>query len=45
MSNRQKGYVLQGHKADIGDVSKGSNPFIYTFCTLILNCLFPAGDT
>ena len=26
-------------KDDIDDVSRGSNPTIYTFCTLILICL------
>lgn len=28
----------------MGDVSRGSNPAIYTFCTLILNCLSLADD-
>lgn len=31
-------------KADIGDISRGSNPTIYTFCALLLNCLLFASD-
>lgn len=29
----------------VGDVSRGSNPFICTFCTQILNCSLLASDT
>lgn len=38
-------FGTERYKANIGDVSKGSNFFIYTFCTLILYCLLFASDT
>ncbi len=37
---KEKAPALQ----DMGDVSRGSNPFIYMFCALILNCLLLDGD-
>ena len=42
--NRKKRPWTARPKTDIGDVSVGSNPAIYTFCTLILNCLLLASD-
>ena len=33
------------YRANTGDASRGSIPFICTFCSLILNCLHPASDT
>ena len=33
------------HQVGISDVSEGSNPADYTFCTSILNRLYFAGDT
>lgn len=36
---------LKRHKNSASDVSRGSNPFIYTFCSLILNCLLLPSDT
>lgn len=33
------------YKIDKGDVSMGSDFFICTFCTLLLNCLFLVNDT
>lgn len=39
-----KNYEIEDMQLNIGNVSKGSNPAIYTFCTLILNCLPLAGD-